>query len=226
MCSKAINHLTRNRAVTDLNPSIIYFFFDFNDVAKQSVEGMIRSLIFQLIAKLDEVPQIVRKLYSTHQSPTSLSALPSFKDWQDILIFLLRSSIASFIFIDALDECAEAESNLLQETLQKLFKETGPRVKWLLTCRPSQRSISVLEDIGFAHRSMDARVIDNDIERYLSTRLKKDPSLASFGPLARDLIVSQIKSKSSGMCVIKITWANSVGKADLFFKGFDLLSAN
>jgi hypothetical protein len=225
MCSKAINHLTRNRAITDLDPGIIYFFFDFNDVAKQSVEGMIRSLIFQLIAKL-EVPQMVRKLYSTHQSPTSLSALLSFKDWQDILIFLLRSSIASFIFIDALDECAEAESNLLQETLQKLFKETGPRVKWLLTCRPSQRSISVLEDIGFAHRSMDARVIDNDIERYLSTRLKKDPSLASFGPLARDLIVSQIKSKSSGMCVIKITWANSVGKTDLFFKGFDLLSTN
>lgn len=205
MCSKAINHLTRNRAITGLNPSIIYFFFDFNDVAKQSVEDMIRSLTFQLIAKLEEVPQIVRKLYSTHQSATSLSALPPFKDWQDILIFLLRSTKASFIFIDALDECAEAESNLLQETLQKLFKETGPHVKWLLTCRPSQRSISILQDIGFAHRSMDAGVIDNDIERYLSTRLKKDPSLASFGPLARGLIVSQIKSKSSGMCVIKIT---------------------
>ena len=73
---------------------------------------------------------------------------------------------------------------------------------------------------------MDAGVIDNDIERYLSTRLKKDPSLTSFGPLARDLIVSQIKSKSSGMCVIKILWAHSVGKADPFFKGSDLLSAN
>jgi hypothetical protein len=77
MCSKAINHLTRNRAITDLNPSIIYFFFDFNDVAKQSIEGMIRSLIFQLIAKLDEVPQIVRKLYSTHQSLSCIQSLES-----------------------------------------------------------------------------------------------------------------------------------------------------
>jgi hypothetical protein len=73
---------------------------------------------------------------------------------------------------------------------------------------------------------MDTGVVDNDIERYLSTRLKKDPSLASFGPLARDLIVSQITSKSSGMCVIKITWGHSVEKADFLFKGFDLLSAN
>jgi hypothetical protein len=164
---------------------------------------MIRSLIFQLIAKLEEVPQVVRKLYSTRQSATSLSALPAFKDWQNILIFLLRGTKASFIFIDALDECIEAESNLLQETLQKLFKETGSRANWLLTCRPSQRSISILQDLGFVHRSMDTGVIDNDIERYLSTRLKKDPSLASFGPLARDLIVSQIKSKSSGMYVIR-----------------------
>ena len=199
ICSKAIKHLTRNRAISDYNPSIIYFFFDFSDVAKQSVEGLIRSLIFQLIAKLEEVPNVVQKLYSYHQNAPSLTALPPLEDWRDILISLLRTTEASFVFIDALDECAEAEASLLQEILQKLFKETGSRAKWFLTCRPSQSSISMLQDIGFAHILMDTGVIDNDIERYLSTRLKKDTNLASFGPLARDLIVSQLKSKSSGM---------------------------
>jgi len=187
ICSKAIKHLTRNRAISDYNPSIIYFFFDFSDVAKQSVEGLIRSLIFQLIAKLEEVPNVVQKLYSYHQNAPSLTALPPLEDWRDILISLLRTTEASFVFIDAL------------EILQKLFKETGSRAKWFLTCRPSQSSISMLQDIGFAHILMDTGVIDNDIERYLSTRLKKDTNLASFGPLARDLIVSQLKSKSSGM---------------------------
>ena len=160
---------------------------------------MIRSLVFQLMAKVQDVPEVVRKLYSNHRNASSLTKLPPLQDWCDILTCLLCNTKISFIFIDALDECIEAEANVLQETLEKLFKETGSQVKWLLTCRPSQRLISILQDIGFTHRAMDAGVIDKDIERYLSTRLTKDANLTSFGSLARDLIVSQIKSKSSGM---------------------------
>ena len=160
---------------------------------------MIRSLVFQLMAKVQDVPEVVRKLYSNHRNASSLTKLPPLQDWCDILTCLLCNTKISFIFIDALDECIEAEANVLQETLEKLFKETDSQVKWLLTCRPSQRLISILQDIGFTHRAMDAGVIDKDIERYLSTRLTKDANLTSFGSLARDLIVSQIKSKSSGM---------------------------
>jgi len=160
---------------------------------------MIRSLAFQLMVKIPEVPEAVRMLYPIHKSASYVAALPSLQDWCGILISLLGRTRNSFIFIDALDECAEAEANLLQETLEKLVKETGLQVKWFLTCRPSQRSTSILQNIAFVHRAMDTWLIDNDIERYLMTKLTKDPGLTSFGSLARELTVSQIRSKSSGM---------------------------
>jgi len=176
-----------------------YFFFDFNDVNKQSAEGLVRSLLFQLIAKLDAIPDELQTLYSKHRRSPSATPLVRFQEWCDILKSCLRRGETRYIFIDALDECGEADSYLLPKTLQSLFEETAPAVKWFVTCRPSQRSVTILRNAGFTHSSMDPDVVDNDIQRYLSTRLEEDPRLASFGPTARKLIVAQVTSKSSGM---------------------------
>ena len=123
LCSKAISHVLHNRSLNDGNANIVYFFFDFNDIAKQSVEGMVRSLIYQLVAKADGVPKTVQNLYSKHQSAPSVASPPRPEEWQKVLIALLQDTERPFVFIDALDECAESESQDLQETIQTLFKK-------------------------------------------------------------------------------------------------------
>jgi hypothetical protein len=202
MCSKAISHVLHNRSLNDGKANIVYFFFDFNDIAKQSVEGMVRSLIYQLVAKADGVPKTVQNLYSKHQSAPSVASPPRPEEWQKVLIALLQDTERLFIFIDALDECAESESQDLQETIQRLFKKGGAHAKWLLTARPSPRLLSFLQVSGFIHSSMEEGAINSDIELHLKARLENDAKLSSFGPKAKEMIISSIISKSAGMYVV------------------------
>ena len=199
MCSKAISHVLHNRSLNDGKANIVYFFFDFNDIAKQSVEGMVRSLIYQLVAKADGVPKTVQDLYSKHQSVPSVASPPRPEEWQKVLIALLQDTGRLFVFIDALDECAESESQDLLETIQKLFKKGGAHAKWLLTARPSPRLLSFLQASGFIHSSMEEGAINSDIELHLKARLESDTKLSSFGPKAKEMIISSITSKSAGM---------------------------
>ena len=199
MCSKAISHVLHNRSLNDGKANIVYFFFDFNDIAKQSVEGMVRSLIYQLVAKADGVPKTVQNLYSKHQSAPSVASPPRPEEWQMVLIALLQDTERPFVFIDALDECTESEGQDLQETIQKLFKKGGAHAKWLLTARPSPRLLSFLQASGFVHSSMKERAINGDIELHLEARLENDAKLSSFGPKAKEMIISSIISKSAGM---------------------------
>lgn len=38
---------------------VAYYFFDFNDPAKQTVEGLLRCLIFQLAVSSEKTPQVL-----------------------------------------------------------------------------------------------------------------------------------------------------------------------
>lgn len=131
---------------------IIYSFFDFNDIAKQSVEVMVRSLIYELVLKADGIPKSVQNLYSKQQSVTSTTGLPRPDEWKDVLVALLQDTERTCIFIDALDECAESESQDLLKTIKTLFEKGGAHIKLLLTSRPSpsSRPLSILKLSGLA----------------------------------------------------------------------------
>lgn len=191
--------MLHNRSLNDGKANIVYFFFDFNDIAKQSVEGMVRSLIYQLVAKADGVPKTVQNLYSKHQAAPSMTSPPRPEEWQEVLIALLQDTERPFVFIDALDECAESESQDLHKTIRGLFKKGGAHAKWLLTARPSPRLLSFLQVPGFIHSSMEEGAINSDIELHLKARLENDAKLSSFGPKAKEMIISSITLKSAGM---------------------------
>jgi hypothetical protein len=61
----------------DSKANIAYFYFDFSDVQKQTVEGCLRSLLRYLSAR--ELPAIVEALYTIDQgSPCPLATLNPF----------------------------------------------------------------------------------------------------------------------------------------------------
>ena len=46
---------------------------------------------------------------------------------------------------------------------------------------------------------MEEGAINSDIELHLKARLENDAKLSSFGPKAKEMIISSIISKSAGM---------------------------
>lgn len=164
---------------------------------------MVRSLIYQLVAKGDGVPDFVQKLYTTHLSASSQASPPRLEEWTGILLTLLQGTERPYIFIDALDECAEPrlESLSLRGILSEILTRGGEHAKLLATSRPSSSlgPVSLLKDLGFIHAFMGEGVVNGDIELHLKARLQNDTSLTSFGLKAKEMIISGIVSKSAGM---------------------------
>jgi ankyrin repeat domain-containing protein 50 len=150
----------------------MYYFFDFNDSAKQKVEGMIRSLVYQLVSKADKIPDVVAHEYKRQNSERHSAVDSRLAVWVVIFQELLENAHRPFILIDALDECDETEQTLLVSTFQKLLGEKDLLVKWLFTCRPTSLFAGIMAVPGCLHISMQAQVIDKDIHKYLSSRLE------------------------------------------------------
>jgi len=181
------------------NPLVMYYFFDFNDSAKQKVEGMIRSLIYQLVSKLEKIPDVVTWEYKRRNDALRSTAGSKLAGWIGMLQELLEKADRPFVVIDALDECDEIEQPLLVSTLQNLLGGRRITKKKIFTCRPAQLFAGVIAVPGSLHVSMEAQVVDEDIKRYLSSRLESDPTLSSFPRATKDLIVERISAKSDGM---------------------------
>lgn len=162
---------------------------------------MVRSLIYQLVAKADDVADCVQKFYAKHLSAASIESPPRLEEWEGVLCTLLRDTERPFVFIDALDECIESERQDLLQTIQSMFNNGGPHIKVLLTARPQPSSAPshFLNQCGFILLSMHAGDVNRDIKLHLKARLENDTKLSSFGLKQKEMIISGIVSKSAGM---------------------------
>lgn len=80
----------------------LYFYFDFNETQKQSLENAVRSLIYQLYRKSDPAKPHVDDLYSScdggERQPTIDSLCTTFRR-------MVKEAGEVWIVLDALDEC-------------------------------------------------------------------------------------------------------------------------
>lgn len=173
---------------------VAYHFFDFNDPAKQTTEGMLRSLVFQIAMLSETVPEHLEALYSRqHQNPR-LATEPTVAEWLSTLLAMMKGKDAFYIVIDALDECSNEW--LLAETL---VSQSPVSTRWLLTSQILDEASSFHRYSGFQFLQMESSTVDHDIATFLNAILESDPKLRSFLPRAKTLIRSTIQTKSRGM---------------------------
>jgi hypothetical protein len=81
-----------------------YFYFDFRENAKQSIHGLLTSIVRQLSVKSDRCYDILSNLYSRHNAG---SQQPSDQALKQCLVDMLclPEQPVTYIIMDALDEC-------------------------------------------------------------------------------------------------------------------------
>ena len=198
MSSTIIDEIMRTCSPT-LDLYVAYYFFDFNDPAKQTVEGLLRCLIFQLAVSTDVVPKELEQLYAVHHKDRGSPTQPTIKEWTSLLLALLRCRQVFHIVIDALDECLE--EGLLYDTIKSLLNRSTNSIRWLFTRRASEEVAVNLGVVGIKSICIEATAVDHDIARYLHATLENEPKLRSFSGKAKSLITSEIETKSRGMSV-------------------------
>lgn len=190
--------LVENLLREEPNITIAYFYFDFNETAKQYHEKMLRSLVSQLSFKHQSIPKPLNSLFESCQNGAKP---PQAKDLETLLKTLIESSEKTFIVLDALDEC---------EDRQELLKFIGMTLAWgseklnvIMTSRRLKDIDDFFEDeLKEENRlSIQNKQVDEDIRSYVHGKLQSGRRFKRWQrfPEVQKEIETKLMDKSDGM---------------------------
>ena len=176
-----------------------YFYFDFNDVEKQSSRKAIRSLLFQFAQQVSDGLRDLEHLHKNcgggQQQPTEEVIISQLRD-------LMGRIDSKYILLDALDECTD------REDLLKFVCDLGDtKLKGLCIMTTSRREREIQEQLGLMadyNINIQSAVVDEDIRIYVQDRLATDPKLKKWPESVRDEITNVMMEKANGMYVYAV----------------------
>jgi hypothetical protein len=188
---------------TSSGPILLYFFFDFREVKKQSLEEMARSLAYQLYTQDKNFQQLLDSLLKAcddgYRKPTAEQLLGPIMDAS------LAADRNVYLILDALDECTVPRQELLA-WIEKVAECTSQKIHLLVTSRkePDIDSILGRTDLMDQCIALQTGVIDDDIRAYVIHRLRTDDGFKRWEHREdtediRQMIQSSLMRISGGM---------------------------
>lgn len=174
---------------------LAYFYFNFNDGHKQTLEGLLLSVTFQLVFQLHKRPEDVELFCDRFRSG---QRRPTVKDILNLLLAITRHFQRVYLIMDALYECRTQDGVL--DLITDLVRAT-PSLSVLVTSRDSTEIRLALGDV-LTHvvlASVDG--ISLDIRTYVRSSLSRDPRLRERPDQVKSEIECALASGAHGMSV-------------------------
>lgn len=181
------------------SPNLLYFYFDFNDVEKQSHENAVRSMIDQLYYNRTDLQEEVDTVYSSCGNGISpLDSTSLFKLFQG----LVQRAGEPWIVLDALDECLQRSKGFAGGLLSWIrgLRDASSAIHILVTSRPEQDIQAAIESWAHAEEviSLKSGHIGDDIKAYIKAQTRT-MSRWQNRPDIQDKIETTLVEKSDGM---------------------------
>jgi len=152
------------------NIAVACFYVDFAAREEQSPTNMLGSLLKQIVAGLERIPEEIRETFQDHKKVIGGRG-PRVPE----IVKMLQSVTSlrpTFICVDALDECVEGyQPEVLDSLRQILEKSSSTRI--FLTARRHIRG-EMERHFGPRVATLSIKPSNNDIVEYIRMRLSKD----------------------------------------------------
>ena len=152
------------------NIAVACFYVDFAAREEQSPTNVLGSILKQIVAGLERIPEEIRETFQDHKKVIGGRGLRVPE-----IVKMLQSVTSlrpTFICVDALDECVEDyQPEVLDSLRQVLEKSSSTRI--FLTTRRHIRG-EVERYLGPRVAILSIRPSNNDIVEYIRMRLSKD----------------------------------------------------
>jgi len=152
--------------------AVMCFYFDFAARNEQSPVNMLGSLLRQLVAGLDKIPEAVVQDFRKQRKGIGgrgLQVTGILKMFQAII-----TTKRIFICVDALDECVPEHRMVVPESLRQILQES-PNARIFMTGRPQVRS-DVERRFDGAATFISIQPMEDGVVRYLRDKLRNDPT--------------------------------------------------
>lgn len=192
LCSTIIDHMSQHHE-GDPSNRVVYFYFDFADNKKQTVINLLKSVVYQLIAIEEVIPESAASLY------TKCNGLqqPHLDELVDVVIAEVSRTERTFLMIDALDECPKEERQLFFETFVQGSLPSNLNV--LVTSRKEPDIDAALRPSFSRTICIQNAVIDADVRVHVGNAIARDARLLKWKPAIREEILNAIVEGSHGM---------------------------
>ncbi|KAK8013076.1 hypothetical protein PG991_010451 [Apiospora marii] len=178
-----------------ISQSLVYFYFDFNDIEKQSFDKALRSLITQLYEKRQDLRERANAHYRTcHEGGHQ----PSVNSLRKLLGDMIHEAGEVWIVLDALDECSVR--NGLLAWIQELRQDISLDVHLMVTGRREQDINTAIEKVSCGNEiiNMQSDMVNRDINEYIITQTKKMEKWQTL-PEVQQEIEGALLAKAEGM---------------------------
>jgi hypothetical protein len=199
-----------------------YYYFDYKEIAKQGIRGLLTSLLSQFCANSDPCYQILSNLYSenhagSHQ-PDNKSLIDGLKE-----ILRLPHAPMRYIIFDAIDECPNTSGfpTAREEVLDLVEELVGldlPNLRICVTSRPEIDIRTVLEPLTSLCMSLHDEVGQKQaILKYISNVVHSDRRMRRWRLEDKQLVIDALSTKADGMWVITagLSWQGHLPNAQV-----------
>jgi Cdc6-like AAA superfamily ATPase len=183
---------------------LLYFYFDFTDSSKQTLEDVVRSLISQLYRRRRDTQTSLDSLFSSHENG---QRQPSCESLCKVFLQMVNQAKDVYVVLDALDECktrkgSPSEGILLW--LKNLVQLDQRNVHLLVTSRPEHDIKTVLSTVAKSGENIipiQSDLVNDDIRSYVHTRVREDNGLKRWRSRQEvfEEIETQLMEKANGM---------------------------
>ena len=184
--------------------TLIFFYFDFRDSAKQDVRNLLSSFLLQLSNRSNEFRAILAELYSEHEDGSQQLSEDALM--KCLKVMLKRTGQGEiYIFVDALDECPDfpgypTPREQALTIVQELVGLNLSHVHFCITSRPEVDIRDTLKPLAIHNVSIHEQTGQNqDISDYIKSVISSDPKMRRWREEDRQLVLETLTKKAGGM---------------------------
>ncbi|KAF3931705.1 Ankyrin-1 [Dactylella cylindrospora] len=193
ICSTIIERM-KEKCQEDPSIPVIYYYFDFADARKQSLDSFIQSAIYQILStSAGEFPESATQLYDKYNGLQD----PGTEELLEVFTKVLSDYPKIYIIADALDECSQVEREKFFRAFLKNIKST--KANLLMTSRREPDIEKAFKNIFHHIVCVEDSDVDTDVRTHVTTTMGSDASFSNWTPALKKEVLDAIVKGSRGM---------------------------
>ena len=177
LCSTVVQHTVQSHR-NNSRTGIAFHYFSFTDHSRQTVSGLLRTLLQQLSSQLPDGPATLMQLYDA-----SKNGEPPISDLENAVEQVVAKFQDVYVVIDALDESPRGEQrDAVLDTLSQMRGWRLPGLHLFVASRDEPDIRSELNPQIDEEIFLERSEVDQDIADYVRQKLRSDRRLQKFAP--------------------------------------------
>ena len=185
---------------------LAYYYFDFKDIAKCDIRGLLTSLLLQIVDDSDRCWDLLSRLHKRYrdgsEQPSDAALAQCLENMLDLL-----GQVPTYVIIDALDECPNnigtpsARKKVLN-SVEDLVESKHSNLSTCITSRPEQDITAILNPITPLSRrvSLHEEVGQReDIDSFVRSFVQSDRAMRRWRTEDKEIVISVLSERANGM---------------------------